>query len=342
MLVADGGAFWDWRKALLKHPDGRAKGGEPCVKCGNPVPPNAPWQQRDRHVCSTRCNVNLSRQFNRSIRDRGVELDFHGRAVGAPRPLANPRISGPRIFRTLPGPDNQYESEGFGPIPGDIVERHGVRTTYLLQHRDEHGPWMDEMGEQLLVAVALNGRGQPVRLLICGANPDGTMKRIIWGSAAPGEPLNLGDRSNFAVDGTECEWDLEIIRDATPGDREFDWEAPVAVPAGAPYEHQYWTPARRDLSERRKRTSSGTARHVRRIRRGDATVESFDPREVYDRDGWACGLCGEPVNPEAKYPDPMCPSLDHVIPLVAGGEHSRANTQLAHWYCNVRKGASMK
>jgi hypothetical protein len=46
------------------------------------------------------------------------------------------------------------------------------------------------------------------------------------------------------------------------------------------------------------------------------------------------------VDPEAKFPDPMCPSLDHITPLLAGGEHSRTNTQLAHWYCNVRKGAS--
>jgi 5-methylcytosine-specific restriction endonuclease McrA len=143
------------------------------------------------------------------------------------------------------------------------------------------------------------------------------------------------------VDGTECEWDLEIIRDATPDDREFDWEAPITVPVGAPYERRYWTPARRDLSERRKRTSTTTARHARRVRLGDATIESFDPREVYNRDGWVCGLCGEPVDSQIKFPDPMCSSLDHVIPLVAGGEHSRANTQLAHWYCNVRKGASV-
>ena len=166
------------------------------------------------------------------------------------------------------------------------------------------------------------------------------MNRVFWGSAAPGEPLNLGDLSNFAVDGIECAWNPETIRDAH--DREFDWEAPVAVPVGAPYERRYWTLALRGLSERRKRTSFNTARHARRVRLVDATVESFDPHEVYDRDGWGCGLCGEPVDPEAKYPDPMCPSLDHVIPLVPGGGHSRANTQLAHWYCNVRKGASMQ
>lgn len=34
----------------------------------------------------------------------------------------------------------------------------------------------------------------------------------------------------------------------------------------------------------------------------------------------------------------MCPSLDHVIPMSKGGAHSYANTQLAHWLCNVTKG----
>ena len=35
----------------------------------------------------------------------------------------------------------------------------------------------------------------------------------------------------------------------------------------------------------------------------------------------------------------MSASLDHVMPLIAGGQHTRHNTQIAHWICNVRKGA---
>jgi hypothetical protein len=56
-------SFSEWQDALLKHPDGRAAGGEPCVKSGRPVPPDAHWKQRDRHVCSERCNNNLKRQL---------------------------------------------------------------------------------------------------------------------------------------------------------------------------------------------------------------------------------------------------------------------------------------
>lgn len=51
-------------------------------------------------------------------------------------------------------------------------------------------------------------------------------------------------------------------------------------------------------------------------------------------------LWGDPVDPGVAWPDLMCASLDHIIPLVAHGEHSTANTQLAHWICNVRKGAA--
>ena len=81
--------------------------------------------------------------------------------------------------------------------------------------------------------------------------------------------------------------------------------------------------------------------HRRRALKKGATVENFTPDEVYERDGWTCGLCSEPVDSHLKWPDPMSVSLDHVIPLSRGGEHSRANTQCAHLSCNVRKGAQV-
>jgi 5-methylcytosine-specific restriction endonuclease McrA len=34
----------------------------------------------------------------------------------------------------------------------------------------------------------------------------------------------------------------------------------------------------------------------------------------------------------------MSASVDHIIPLVLGGEHSMANVQAAHLVCNLRKG----
>lgn len=81
--------------------------------------------------------------------------------------------------------------------------------------------------------------------------------------------------------------------------------------------------------------------HARRARLLAATVEAFDPYEVFDRDGWICQICGGEIDPAARRPDQLCVSLDHIIPLSRGGEHSRANTQAAHLICNVKKGVSV-
>jgi len=67
--------------------------------------------------------------------------------------------------------------------------------------------------------------------------------------------------------------------------------------------------------------------------------ESIDVAELGVRDGWICGICGEPVLPYLSSPDPRCPSIDHVIPISHGGAHSWDNVQLAHVVCNVRRGA---
>lgn len=101
-----------------------------------------------------------------------------------------------------------------------------------------------------------------------------------------------------------------------------------------------WTDRYHDRSERLRRTSRSQSAHYRRVRIENATAERFDPHEVYERDGWICQLCSQPVDQNLDYPDPLYPSLDHILPLAANGEHSRSNTQLAHWICNVRKGAT--
>jgi len=65
--------------------------------------------------------------------------------------------------------------------------------------------------------------------------------------------------------------------------------------------------------------------------------EDFDPADIFDRDGWRCGLCGKPVRKDYQWPDPRARSLDHILPLSKGGAHTRANVQLAHLRCNWSK-----
>lgn len=80
----------------------------------------------------------------------------------------------------------------------------------------------------------------------------------------------------------------------------------------------------------------------RKMRQREAYVEDVIPTVVFDRDKWRCHLCKKRVSRKLAWPDPMSVSLDHVIPLAHGGEHSYANTRCAHLRCNIIKGARMK
>lgn len=51
-----------------------------------------------------------------------------------------------------------------------------------------------------------------------------------------------------------------------------------------------------------------------------------------------CGICGKPVDFKCKYPHPLSPCIDHIIPVSKGGHPSDINNlQLAHWTCNRQK-----
>lgn len=50
-----------------------------------------------------------------------------------------------------------------------------------------------------------------------------------------------------------------------------------------------------------------------------------------------CAICGQPVDKSLKYPHPMSPSVDHIIPCAKGGSDDLDNLQLAHRKCNRDK-----
>lgn len=51
-----------------------------------------------------------------------------------------------------------------------------------------------------------------------------------------------------------------------------------------------------------------------------------------------CAICGKPVDFTKKYPHPLSPCIDHIIPVAKGGHPSDIdNLQLAHWTCNRQK-----
>ena len=76
----------------------------------------------------------------------------------------------------------------------------------------------------------------------------------------------------------------------------------------------------------------------RRALVADAFVEDVSRAEVMRRSKWRCHLCGELIPKSARWPDPMFGTVDHVMPIAAGGSHSYANCKAAHMKCNGKKG----
>jgi hypothetical protein len=76
--------------------------------------------------------------------------------------------------------------------------------------------------------------------------------------------------------------------------------------------------------------------------RANGSVESFSADEIGKRDNWVCGICRDashPVDLARRRPDPLAPSVDHIMPVSRGGTHTRGNVQITHWFCNQEKNA---
>lgn len=63
---------------------------------------------------------------------------------------------------------------------------------------------------------------------------------------------------------------------------------------------------------------------------------------VYERDENVCQLCLMPVDTSIPYPHPLAATLDHIVPVTAGGTHDIDNLQLAHMACNASKGGASR
>ncbi|WP_369851284.1 HNH endonuclease [Cryobacterium sp. Y82] len=50
-----------------------------------------------------------------------------------------------------------------------------------------------------------------------------------------------------------------------------------------------------------------------------------------------CQICGAEVDQSILYPEGWSATLDHVVALSRGGNHTPENTVLAHLRCNLAK-----
>lgn len=77
---------------------------------------------------------------------------------------------------------------------------------------------------------------------------------------------------------------------------------------------------------------------VRLDRQGSHRVNFERNKKIILKTQNTCGICGRPVDMSLKYPDPLAPCIDHIIPVAKGGHPSDIeNLQLAHWTCNREK-----
>lgn len=89
-----------------------------------------------------------------------------------------------------------------------------------------------------------------------------------------------------------------------------------------------------------RRASARTRCARRRARRRLAFVEHVDPDVVFGRDDWRCHLCGGRIDKRLSGRHRWGPTIDHLVPISEGGEHSYANVAAAHRSCNSKRGVS--
>lgn len=79
----------------------------------------------------------------------------------------------------------------------------------------------------------------------------------------------------------------------------------------------------------------------RRARKRNARIEKFTSAEIFERDAYRCHICRKRCKPSVVVPHPLAPTIDHLVPLAKGGDHSRANVATACFHCNSVKGDRM-
>lgn len=98
-----------------------------------------------------------------------------------------------------------------------------------------------------------------------------------------------------------------------------------------------------DKAKKRKyKVSNGRER----ARKRNIVREYYTRKQIFDRDGYDCYLCHEPVDLTASHNmgQPgweLYPHVEHVIPLAKGGTDTLDNVKIAHAKCNMDKGTRL-
>jgi len=93
------------------------------------------------------------------------------------------------------------------------------------------------------------------------------------------------------------------------------------------YMVEYWQKNRTKLNRQQN-----IVWHRRRARLQGVQQEAIKLDILFTRDAGRCGICGKAVQNGDG-------SIDHIVPLCLGGNHTWSNVQLAHKNCNCKRGA---
>ena len=69
-----------------------------------------------------------------------------------------------------------------------------------------------------------------------------------------------------------------------------------------------------------------------------AKGDKIDALELFERHGWICCVCRGRIDKHRRVPDWGAATIEHKVPLSAGGTHTWDNVAPAHYGCNLAKG----
>src|SRR5690606_21445571 len=88
-----------------------------------------------------------------------------------------------------------------------------------------------------------------------------------------------------------------------------------------------------------RRCKALTVAAARRARKRGNEAMPYSRYPILERDRWQCHICRRAVRRTAVVPDPLAPTIDHLIPIAGGGADAPWNVATAHFLCNSTKGA---
>ncbi len=151
-------------------------------------------------------------------------------------------------------------------------------------------------------------------------------------------------RDYYARNGTKVRASVKAYSLANPAKvavGKAKWAAQNAALTARRHAARYYADVEQTRADNRARYAANPEIYKAHARKRKARLRGASVREtvylkaLYERDGGRCRICEKPCAYDVA-------SVDHIIPIAHGGDHSYQNTQLAHLFCNMSRGAGRR